>query len=211
MPRPPSERSRLRSPWTKRSKTRGRSSAVIPMPSSRTRSTASTAFAPQACTQMWPPSGVYFAALLEQVENDLGEPRGVAVDAQRPAWRRVDLGDVCCRCVEAADGRPRSRGRRRSRGRSRSRCRVILPLVIRLTSSRSSTRRLRCPTCRSITSRAQDVVGSARSARAHHRHRVADRRERVAQLVAEHGQELVDLPALLLERSPRAAARSGRG
>src|SRR5258708_14807124 len=60
--RAPSDRSRPRSPWMKRSNTCGTSSALIPSPSSRTPSTVSSPSRVRR-TQMWPPSGVNLAAL----------------------------------------------------------------------------------------------------------------------------------------------------
>ena len=61
---------------------------------------------------------------------------------------------------------------------------------MRETSSRSSTSRDSCSTWRSITSRAQTTCASS-AALAHDLDRVADRRQRVAQLVRERRQELV--------------------
>jgi hypothetical protein len=57
-----------------------------------------------------------------------------------------------------------------------------------------------------------DLAGPGRGGiglflRAHHGHGVTDGREGVAQLVAEHGQELVDLPAFLFQRLHAAALR----
>ncbi len=66
----------------------------------------------------------------------------------------------------------------------------ILPRLIRETSSRSSTSRVRCRTCRSATSRACSDVGLSPSPRSMMQ-RVEDRRQRVAQLVGQHRQELV--------------------
>ena len=62
MPSPPCDRSSERSPCTKRSKTRGKSSAEIPSPSSRTRITTSPPSS-SAVSWMWPPGSVYLAAL----------------------------------------------------------------------------------------------------------------------------------------------------
>ena len=60
---------------------------------------------------------------------------------------------------------------------------------MRETSSRSSTSRTRCATCRSMIVRSRSRAVDA--AQPHQLERGEDRRERVAQLVAEHRQELV--------------------
>ena len=66
-----------------------------------------------------------------------------------------------------------------------------MPLVIRETSSRSSTSRARCRTCRSTTSRGLLDLGPLDAGQAEDVQGVADRGQRVAQLVGEHRQELV--------------------
>ena len=77
--------------------------------------------------------------------------------------------------------------------------RVILPRVIRETSSRSSTRRVSCRelTGDDVTRPGDRVVG--RRQLSHDLDRHADRRQRVPELVPEHRQELVLATAGLLE------------
>ena len=62
---------------------------------------------------------------------------------------------------------------------------------MRETSSRSSTSRESCATCRAIASRAQSLAVVLRRKLAHDLQRGPDRRQRVAQLVAQHRQEFV--------------------
>jgi hypothetical protein len=105
----------------------------------------------------------------------------------------------------ACGGGPRSRARgldaaRHHVGQRSSSLRsLILPVVSRPTSSRSSTRRVTCVSCRSITSRQLRSTGLGQRLQLHDGDRVADRRQRVAQFVRQHGQELVHAPAGLLQ------------
>ena len=97
----------------------------------------------------------------------------------------------------------RDRPRASSTGSRRS---SILPRVMRETSSRSSTSRVSCATWRSITSRAASARSSpSAGADAQDLERVADRRQRVAQLVRQHGEELVLAPVGLAQRLLGAA------
>ena len=78
---------------------------------------------------------------------------------------------------------------------------------MRETSSRSSTSRTRCPICRSMMVRSLAAVGAAQP---HQLQRRQDRRERVAQLVPQHGQELVLRPVGRLGQRPRPFGLDGR-
>ena len=72
-----------------------------------------------------------------------------------------------------------------------ARCSSILPLLMRATSSRSSTSRVRWVTWRSTTSLTLLHRRLVRIHMGEHAHRGADRRQRVAQFVAEAGQEFI--------------------
>ena len=96
-------------------------------------------------------------------------------------------------------------------GRAARACSAILPWLMRATSSRSSTRRVRW------LHLAVDDVGRPGQLRvgrrdaADHLDRVADRRQRVAQLVRQHREELVLAPVRLpAARASAARARRSR-
>ena len=82
----------------------------------------------------------------------------------------------------------------------------ILPRVMRLMSSRSSTSRAIWPTWRSSISDAERSAFAVAAAQAQGSRGVADRRQRVAQLVRQHRQELV-LAAVGLGQIRRQAAQ----
>ena len=71
---------------------------------------------------------------------------------------------------------------------------------MRSMSTRSSIRRDSCSIWRSITLWLHATSGSCGPLRAEDRDRVADRRERIAQLVRERGEELVLALVLGLQR-----------
>ena len=81
--------------------------------------------------------------------------------------------------------------------------------LMRDTSSRSSTSRARCCTCRSITSRGPLQLRRRPALGAQDLHGVADRGQRVAQLVGQHRQELVLAPVGLLERRQQVRVLDG--
>src|SRR6266545_4128806 len=196
MPRPPSDRSRLRSPWMKRSKTCGTSSALIPIPSSRTLSTVSSPLRVTR-THMWPPSGVNLAALLRRLRMTWGEARGIAVHTHGIA-PEIHLDRV----VPLLEERERGLDRPGDDGREVEHLPVQDDLAARDPADVEQV--VHEPT--EVPHLALDQLarpddgGVRHLAGRHHGHGVADGGERVAQLVAEHGEELVDLPALLLER-----------
>ena len=74
---------------------------------------------------------------------------------------------------------------------------------MRATSSRSSTSRARCEACRCRTPLICRTVDGSYARRAENRRDVEDRCQRIAQLVREHGQELVLAPVRL--QQPRLA------
>ncbi len=146
-PRPPSERASERGPWVNRSKMCGRTSDAMPVPLSRTETMTSwSSTATSTCTL--PPSPVYFEAL---------PIRLVKTWVRRTRSPRVPTG---------SGGRSRNRCWPRSRMRGStvssawsiafetgigSRFRVILPLLMRAASSRSSSRRAMWSTWRRMT------------------------------------------------------------
>ena len=187
MPRPPCARSSLRPTWVNISNTSGRASGAMPMPVSVTEITT---WSPsrRAARSIRPPSGVYFTALFSRLLTTWAIR--VRVGDRSAGLRRAAARPAC--------GRPRSPAACWSRRRWPARlCRSTrslrsstLPLEMRAMSSRSSTSRTRCLSWRSIMSRARSqglwVVGG----HAHQLQAVGDRRQRIAQLVGEGGQEL---------------------
>ena len=111
-PLPPEARSRADSLRWKRSKTRSRSAAGMPGPSSSTRSPAVARRGPRGERDPAPRPGVA-PGVGEQVADDLGDQVGVGAErSRRPARRaRPDRGRR--RAGRAGRGRPRSRSQRR--------------------------------------------------------------------------------------------------
>ena len=145
MPSPPRARSSDASPCAKRSKTKGRKSAAMPIPVSRTR-IATPSPSRSAVSQMEPPRGVYLAALLSRLPTTCASRAGSASrrtgspgSETVKAWPRASMlaRTISTACSTTVDSRTSS---------LRS---VIFPCVMRDTSSRSSTSRARCRTCRS--------------------------------------------------------------
>ena len=145
---------------------------------------------------MLPPSDVYFAALCSTLlkiwlrrEKSPNTQIGVSGACTANAWR-----------FESTSGRTISRLCSSTLPSSTaSRCRVILPCVMRETSSKSSTSPARCVTCRSMTSRTHAMRDVVRRNLAEHLRGRDDRRERIAQLVRQHREELVLAPARFLQ------------
>ena len=139
---------------------------------------------------MWPPSARVLGGVVEQVRQDLREAHRVAVQprAARPAARR------CSACRRAVDQRRAgldgvAHDRRRG---PRAPCAArSAPRLMREISSRSSTSRTRWLTWRSIMSWTRATAASAPPVARSRYERVAQRRERVAQLVRERREELV--------------------
>ena len=146
-----------------------------------------------AASVMWPPAAVYLAALLSRLQNTCARRVGSARQLGRRGTER-ELVPL------RVDQRPAHLDRLRRAAPSSSGClrSSIFPWLTRETSSRSSSRRFMCCTCRSITSRA---VLDSRSvpAAAVESPRREDRRERIAQLVGQHREELVLAPVGLLQ------------
>ena len=167
------------------------------MPVSRTRTTASSPSrstvsrdlaALGRCT--WPRCS---AGWSRPAPAGSGRPRPAAArrGARRPAW-----------CLRASiRGRLVSTALATTAARSTGSVRrLILPRVMRETSSRSSTSRARCCDLpldhpRGPVARRARVV----AAQPQDLHGVADGREGVAQLVGQHRQELVDLASSFLK------------
>ena len=87
MPSPPSDRSTARSTWVNRSNTLGNISGGMPMPLSRTRTTASSRILLDDQRDSTTLIGV-FGGVVEKVRQNLGEPGHVGVDLQTPIRKR---------------------------------------------------------------------------------------------------------------------------
>ena len=127
--------------------------------------------------------------VVQQVGEDLLQPGRVGLERDRLVGRARPTARGGG--PRSAAGPSRRRGRRpraRSTGPLRS---WILPLLIRETSSRSSTSRARCRTCRSAIVARLLGLGRSTPSEAEQVQGVQDRRQGVAQLVREHRQELV--------------------
>ncbi len=129
----------------------------MPTPLSRTLITA-WPWRSVSASSIEPPSSVYLPALLSRLattwDRRAKSPRSTTGASGTVAWswwRRLSRNGfaVSIACATTA---------RRSSG---SVCSAILPWLMRATSSRSSTRRVRCATCRPVTSVAQVSFGSA--------------------------------------------------
>ena len=157
---------------------------------------------------MRPPSGGVLGGVVEQVADDLRQPRpdrrrrSSGSARQLDAQRRARPASISGWRVSTA--RRRRRAGRAARGAARP-CRVVM----RETSSRSSTRRDEVARPGARSPRARCARGSAASSGCcEQMQRVADRRQRVAQLVGEHREELVLAAVGLAQRlSPRLRAQ----
>ncbi len=134
---------------------------------------------------MRPPGGVYFAALVSRFVITCAS-RAASASTIRPR-RGTSTLSVCARCssIGPAVSIARATDSASSSGCLRS---SIWPRAMRATSMRSSTRWIRWLTWRSITVRARSAASGLHF---HQLHGGEDRRQRVAQLVAEHRQEFV--------------------
>ena len=161
------------------------------------------------------PAGVgVLGGVRQQVREHLREPHRVAVDRDRLASGKSTVEPV----PRGLDHRPASSRRPCAAASARSigsRCTSITPRVMRETSSRSSTRRTRCVDlplhdCRRRPRRGLRVACRRSFSSCS---RVEQRRERIAQLVAERREELVLALVGRSERPPRRARapRDGRG
>ena len=153
---------------------------------------------------MRPPGSVYFAALLSRFENTcarrVASPStgsGSRGSATSSAWPRASMNGRAVSTRVCA---------RTSRSSTRSCRSASLPVVMRDTSSRSSTSRTIWRSWRSIISRARRATARGRRrASLQDLERVAQRRERVAQLVRERREELVLAPVGVAQRLLGAA------
>ena len=175
-------------------------SGAMPMPLSRTRSAISALVAPGAR----PRSGRRSRCTWRRWSAGSRAPAPAAPGRRRPPGSRgTSTARSCCR--SSSSGLAISIAlATTSASSTRSLRSSILPRAMRDTSSRSSTSRTRCWTWRSMIVRSCSSAVAA--AQPHQLQRGQDRRERVAQLVAEHRQELV-LGAVGRLR-PRGAARA---
>ena len=104
-PSPPCARSSARSSCVNKSKTLGSSRAEMPVPVSTTRTTACAPSA-AAVTRMVPRSSVYLAALFNRLTNTctrrVVSPRissGRSGRVVTRSWRRASINAACCRCL----------------------------------------------------------------------------------------------------------------
>ena len=118
------------------------------MPSSATATQASPPFLP-AVTRIWPPFAVYLMALSRMLEKIW--TRRTKSPSTTSGWSPSSTASS--RSVQAAV-QPSTARRTASATSTASTCSVIMFRVIRETSSRSSTRRTMCVTCRSRTRQA---------------------------------------------------------
>ena len=123
------------------------------MPLSRMRISTVRARRAVALTLMRPPSSVYFAALPSTLPMRLRQARGIAETASIPGSGSSTVSSCSRSSATAAPSRPPAPSSASSS--TTALLMLILPRVMRDTSSRSSTSRVRCASCRSMTSRAQ--------------------------------------------------------
>ena len=190
MPSPPCARSSDRVSCTNRSKTRASSSGAHARAVVAHLHHRLAVLDRRRASVMCPPTSVYFAALLSRFANTWTMRVGSASSGSSSLRQRQRqllplLGDQ----------RPADLDRLQQQRRPARRaacCSSILPWLTRDTSSRSSSSRFMCCTCRSMTARYVDrqllVVGRRR---VQDLDGVEDRRQRIAQLVRQHRQELV--------------------
>src|SRR5471030_9287 len=191
MPRPPCARSSVRLPWTNTSNTCGSSSAPMPTPESRTVSSTSSSSA-QQWTAMAPPVGVYLRALSIRLLA-ICSTGGVGVD---PARFEVDVETVVGGAAGGlvgfqAGGQQHRQVERRAveQDLARHGARQVEQVV---------------DDAAQVLALALDDFPGARHAVERHagqadqRGGAADGAERIAQLVAQHGEKLVLGVVLLL-------------
>ena len=128
------------------------------------------------------------AGVVQQVADHLARPSGSAFTYIGCGGRTRQL---VAHASAAAGGRLRRRDARTDASSIRLLRSSILPRLMRLTSSRSSTSRTIWSTCRSIISGAYGATSPSPLRQPQDLRRVADRGQRVAQLVGEHRQEFV--------------------
>ena len=138
------------------SKMCGMDSDAMPMPVSRTTISARRSCA-RAASTILPPSPVYFAALCSRLPTTCasrtGSPRTVSSGSPASTSRcwLFCSSSGCTVSTAAASTSAIFTGSLTS---------TILPRAMRDTSSRSSTRRIMCFSCRAITPRDQMIFGS---------------------------------------------------
>ena len=203
MPRPPCERS---SDWSRlreqvehvRQQLRRDAGAVVPHRDAALRRPRSSRAAGCGC-----PSGENLAALLSRFDSTCASRTASpssSIGSLRAARRRA-------RCSRRLDARRARLDRALDQRRQLERLGLdqpTLPCTMRETSSRSSIRRAMWSACRPITSRAHRQLRRRASRAGQDVHGVADRRQRVAQLVRQHREEFVLAPVGLLHRRVQA-------
>ena len=153
-PRPPCPPAAPRAPCTKRSKTRDNTSGAMPIPESRTRSTASPSDGSSVMSTV-PPAGVKRSALPTRLVTTCSH-RVSSTSAHTGSSIRLTR---CCSVRPLVVSVPTAR-RTASASSSGRRARTILPEVTRATSRRSSTRWARWAFWRAMISRARRVASA---------------------------------------------------
>jgi hypothetical protein len=185
------------------SKMRSSASRSMPAPLSRTRIATCGAITLGGDRDV-PAGRRVLHRIVDDVRHDLRQPHGVALEPDRlvgdrdlePVLRGLDERtarlDGVCTIVATS---------------TRSKRISSVPRLMRPISSRSSTSRTRWFTWRSMMSRAWVSTPPSGCRACIRVQRVAQRRERVAQLVRQRGQEFVLAPVGLAQRVDRPAAR----
>ena len=148
---------------------------------------------------MRPPGGVYLAALLSRLQITCDEARRDRTDSGSASAGRSSVSLWPPRLDQRRRRSPARRCTSDARS-TRSWRSSMRPRLMRDTSSRSSIRRTICATWRSIIARAQAAASRSCGFSRNDLERVAQRRERVAQLVREDGEELVLAPVGFAQR-----------
>ncbi len=196
MPRPPCERASALSTWPNISKMRGSWRSSMPMPLSCT--VIATSSPSTAAARPDPPAGRgVLRGVDQQVRDDLREPRQVAFEGDR-LRRQIDRQ----RMARRIDDRLRDLDRTLDDGRELQRLAPQMELAARhardVEQVVEQVRHLRDLPIDDVA--APDHLRVALGGAAQHLDRIADRRERVAQLVRERRDEVVLLAIGLAQR-----------
>ena len=144
--------------------------------------------------------------VVQQVGERLRQPREVGVDPQ--AANRADRPPSTWPAATLSGSIVSMALRTTVRRSIRSRRSSIRLRVIRDTSSRSSVSRTSCCSCRSMIASARSFNDSSCPGPSHQFERIANRRQRIAQLVRQRRQELVLPPIGLAQHFLERACRS---
>ena len=194
IPRPPCERSIVCSTWVNTSKILGSISGAMPTPLSPTSTTTSPP-SRRAESRIRPPSGVYLAALVRRLTSTCSSRDGSASTGSGPG--PTSTSSACRRA--SICGRTDLDGPRDGRGQvERLRAELDLPLgdprdVEQVVDQAGELLRLPAD---HLAGPGELLVGAGRLGDLHG---AVDRGQGVAQLVGEHGEELVLAAVVLAE------------